>query len=83
MSKPILLIGVDPGMSRDGTRHLSKELREQFPHFFVAVVGGMRYATVLPNNDESEPDPGPIALTQEWRGDCCGHPRETAKKEAE
>ena len=47
MSKPLLLIGLDPGFSPSEVLHITTQLREQLPSFFIVVVEGMRYATVL------------------------------------
>jgi hypothetical protein len=45
--KPILLIGLDPMMDPKNVLHIVAQLRDLFPSYFVAVVAGMRYATVL------------------------------------
>ena len=58
--KPILLIGLDPNMNREGMNVVMEQLRDQFPSYMVAVVAGMRYATVLEPERVEEPDPGPI-----------------------
>ena len=52
--KPILLIGIDPNMNQEAVNQVLTQLRDQFPAYLVAVVAGMRYATVLSATERAE-----------------------------